>query len=114
MEIVINAANAITGAATNPYNIAKAAVSTAPPSDEYLSWNAPGVEDVKPDEEETARKIGEAMNKGLQDPTRRQHCITKNCNLIRLTRAFSIIYLSRAYPPICPRKRVDICRKSLE
>lgn len=50
-------------AVTNAYNNMKAALSTAPPSDAYLAWNAPGVEDIRPDEEETAKKIGVTMNK---------------------------------------------------
>ena len=49
-------------AVTNAYNNLKAALSTAPPSDAYLAWNAPGVEEVKPDEEETSQKIGVTMN----------------------------------------------------
>lgn len=47
-------------------NNVKSALSTAPPSDAYLEWNAPGVEDVKPGEEEAARKIGATMNKMQQ------------------------------------------------
>ena len=49
-------------AVTNAYNNLKAALSTAPPSDAYLAWDAPGVEEVKPDEEETSQKIGVTMN----------------------------------------------------
>ena len=35
----------------------------APPSDKYLRWDSPGVEDVKPNEQETAAKIGQVMNR---------------------------------------------------
>jgi hypothetical protein len=51
---------------TNAYNIVKRALSTAPPNDAYLQWDAPGVETPKPNEEATARKIGETMNKMQQ------------------------------------------------
>lgn len=50
----------------NAYNTAKAALSTAPPSDAYLPWNAPGVETISPNEEETAQKIGSTMNQMQQ------------------------------------------------
>lgn len=56
----------VTGAATTVYNNVKDALSTAPPSDQYLAWDAPGVEDVKPNEEEIAKRIGETMNKMQQ------------------------------------------------
>lgn len=60
---------------TNAYNNVKAALSTAPPSDAYLAWNAPGVEDIKPNEEETARKIGATMNKMQQHNfDKHRHC----------------------------------------
>lgn len=42
---------------------AKQALSTAPPSDQYLRWDAPGVEVLRKDEEEKARKIAEIMNR---------------------------------------------------
>jgi hypothetical protein len=59
----------------NAYNSVKSALSTAPPSDAYLVWNAPGVEDVKPDEEEVARKIGVTMNKMQQhNYDQHRHC----------------------------------------
>lgn len=48
------------------YNSVKRALSTAPPNDAYLRWDAPGVEDPKPNEEETAQKIGQTMNKMQQ------------------------------------------------
>jgi hypothetical protein len=51
---------------TNAYNTAKRALSTAPPNDAYPNWDAPGVETPKANEEETARKIGETMNKMQQ------------------------------------------------
>jgi hypothetical protein len=47
----------------NAYNNVKRALSTAPPNDAYLRWDAPGVETPKQNENETARKIGETMNK---------------------------------------------------
>ncbi|CAO2654028.1 Nn.00g107610.m01.CDS01 [Neocucurbitaria sp. VM-36] len=50
----------------NAYNSVKRALSTAPPNDAYLQWNAPGVEDPKPNEQETAHKIGQTMNKMQQ------------------------------------------------
>jgi hypothetical protein len=44
----------------------KRAISSAPPNDAYLHWDAPGVESPKSDEEDKARKIGETMNKMQQ------------------------------------------------
>jgi hypothetical protein len=40
---------------TGAYETVKRALSTAPPNDAYLSWDAPGVETAKPDEEEKAK-----------------------------------------------------------
>lgn len=51
---------------TDAYNTVKRALSNAPPNDAYLRWDAPGVEQIKPNEEETALKIGETMNKMQQ------------------------------------------------
>ena len=45
------------------YNTVKRAFSTAPPNDAYLRWDAPGVENAKPDEEAKALQIAETMNK---------------------------------------------------
>jgi hypothetical protein len=50
----------------NAYNSVKRALSTAPPNDAYLRWDAPGVETPKPNEDETVRKVGETMNKMQQ------------------------------------------------
>ena len=75
METVNNTVSTATNAATDAYNNVKAALSTAPPSNQYLTWNAPGVEEVKPNEEETARKIGETMNKMQQHNfDQHRHC----------------------------------------
>lgn len=57
---------------TDAYNTVKRAVSTAPPNDAYLHWDAPGVESRQSDEEEKARQIGETMNK-LQQHNFDQH-----------------------------------------
>jgi hypothetical protein len=51
---------------TGAYNTVKQALSTAPPNDAYIRWDAPGVESPKPDEEKKAREIGETMNKMQQ------------------------------------------------
>ncbi|KAF2030889.1 heme-dependent catalase [Setomelanomma holmii] len=51
---------------TGAYNTVKRAISSAPPNDAYLAWNASGVETPKPDEEEKARRIGQTMNKMQQ------------------------------------------------
>lgn len=60
---------------TNAYDNVKAALSTAPASDAYLAWNAPGVEVIKSDEEETAQKIGATMNKMQQHNfDQHRHC----------------------------------------
>ena len=48
---------------TNSFNSAKRALSSAPPNDVYLRWDAPGVEDVKPDEGAKAVQIAETMNR---------------------------------------------------
>ena len=45
------------------YNTVRRALSTAPPNDAYLRWDAPGVEEVKPDEEAKAQHIADTMNK---------------------------------------------------
>lgn len=45
------------------YNSAKRALSTAPPNDAYLHWDAPGVEEIKPDEEAKAHQIADTMDK---------------------------------------------------
>jgi len=37
--------------------------SPAPPTDQYLRWDAPGVEEIKPNEQETSAKIGQVMNR---------------------------------------------------
>lgn len=50
----------------NALNAAKRALSSAPPNDAYLAWNAENVESPKPDEEEKARQIGQTMNKMQQ------------------------------------------------
>jgi hypothetical protein len=51
---------------TGAYETVKRALSTAPPNDAYLRWDAPGVETAKADEEEKAKQIGETMNKMQQ------------------------------------------------
>lgn len=51
---------------TDAYNGVKRALSTAPPNDAYLHWDAPGVETPKPDEDAKAKQIGETMNKMQQ------------------------------------------------
>ncbi|KAI8938146.1 hypothetical protein NX059_005812 [Plenodomus lindquistii] len=51
---------------TEAYNTVKRAISSAPPNDAYLRWDAPGVETIKENEEDTARKIGATMNKMQQ------------------------------------------------
>jgi hypothetical protein len=48
------------------YSSVKRALFTAPPDDAYIRWDAPGVETPKPNEDETATKIGETMNKMQQ------------------------------------------------
>jgi hypothetical protein len=57
---------------TDTYNSVKRALSSAPPNDQYLRWDAAGVEVVQPDEEEKARQIGETMNK-MQQHNFEQH-----------------------------------------
>lgn len=51
---------------TDAYNSVKRAISSAPPNDAYLPWDASGVETIKDDEAETAKKIGMTMNKMQQ------------------------------------------------
>ena len=48
---------------TQGYNTAKRALSTAPPNDAYLQWDAPGVEEIKADEDTKAQQIADTMNK---------------------------------------------------
>ena len=45
------------------FNAAKRALSSAPPNDAYLHWNAPGVEEVRPDEEAKVQQISDTMNR---------------------------------------------------
>ena len=58
--------DAVKDTLSHGYNTAKRALSTAPPNDAYLRWNAPGVEQIKPDEEIKAQQIGDTMNKMQQ------------------------------------------------
>lgn len=51
---------------SDAYNSVKRATSSAPPNYSYLRWDAPGVEAPKPNEAETAKKIGETMNRMQQ------------------------------------------------
>ncbi|KAF2711232.1 heme-dependent catalase [Pleomassaria siparia CBS 279.74] len=51
---------------TDTYNTVKRALSSSPPNDQYLRWDAPGVESVQHDEEQKARAIGETMTKMQQ------------------------------------------------
>ena len=55
--------DAVKDSLTQGYNTAKRALSTAPSNDAYLQWDAPGVEEVKPDEEAKAQQIADTMNK---------------------------------------------------
>ena len=54
--------DAVKDSLTQGYNTAKRALSTAPPNDAYLQWDAPGVEEVQPGEEAKAQKIADTMN----------------------------------------------------
>ena len=47
-------------------NTVKRALSSAPPNNAYLQWDSPGVENIKPDEQEKTMKIGDTMNKMQQ------------------------------------------------
>ncbi|KAF2110858.1 catalase-like domain-containing protein [Lophiotrema nucula] len=59
----------------NAYDSAKSALSSAPPNDAYLRWDAPGVEHIRPDEAGKAKKIGETMNKMQQHNfDQHRHC----------------------------------------
>ena len=49
--------------ANQSYNNVKRAISSAPPNDAYLRWDAPGVETVKPDEDAKSQAIADTMNK---------------------------------------------------
>jgi len=54
---------------SDTYTSARRAVSSAPPNDAYLRWDAPGVEKPRPertDEEAKARQIAEVMNRMQQ------------------------------------------------
>ena len=55
--------DAIKDTLTQSYTTAKRALSSAPPNDAYLQWNAPGVEEIKSDEEAKAQEIADTMNK---------------------------------------------------
>lgn len=58
-------AETVKTAAVTAYTTIKDALASdpPPPSDAYLAWNAAGVEDIKPDEQEKATQIGETMNR---------------------------------------------------
>ncbi|KAL8716181.1 MAG: hypothetical protein Q9220_000086 [cf. Caloplaca sp. 1 TL-2023] len=49
--------------ASNAWTSTKRALSSAPPNDAYLQWDAPGVEYPVPDEEAKMEKVAEVMNK---------------------------------------------------
>ncbi|KAF2816152.1 heme-dependent catalase [Mytilinidion resinicola] len=53
----------ITDQLSEGYRAAKKAVSSAPPSDAYLRWDAPGIEEIKSTEEQTTREIADIMKK---------------------------------------------------
>ena len=54
--------DAVKDSLTQGYNIAKCTLSTAPPYDAYLRWDAQGVEEIKPDEDTKAQQIADTMN----------------------------------------------------
>ncbi|KAF2492049.1 heme-dependent catalase [Lophium mytilinum] len=64
--------SSITNKLSEGYQAAKRAVSSAPPNDAYMRWDAPGVEEVKPTEEQTTREIAEIM-KNMQKHNFDQH-----------------------------------------
>ena len=55
--------DAIKESANQGYTAAKRILSGAPPIDAYLQWDAAGVEDIRPDEEDKARQIADTMNR---------------------------------------------------
>lgn len=62
-------------ALTEAYNTVKRALSTAPPTDAYLRYDAPAVETVLPNEEDTARQIGSTMTRMQQhNLDKHRHC----------------------------------------
>ncbi|KAL8679082.1 MAG: hypothetical protein Q9186_004622 [Xanthomendoza sp. 1 TL-2023] len=54
---------AITDTASNAWTSTKRALSSAPPNDAYLRWDAQGVEQLVPDEETKTEKVAEIMNR---------------------------------------------------
>lgn len=57
-------ADAVKQTVNSAVEAVKNAISTpAPPTDQYLAWDAPGVQSEKPNEKETAAKIAQVMNR---------------------------------------------------
>jgi hypothetical protein len=51
---------------SDAYESARRTLSSAPPNDSYLRWDAPGVEAPKPNEDETVNEIRETVNRMQQ------------------------------------------------
>jgi hypothetical protein len=62
-DTIKQAASATAKAASDAYTATKKALSTAPPADACLRWDAPGVEVMKPDEEHKYHEVAACMNK---------------------------------------------------
>lgn len=55
--------DAVKDSLTQGYNTAKCPLSTAPPNDAYLHWDALGVEVIEPDQEAKSQQIADTINK---------------------------------------------------
>jgi hypothetical protein len=62
-ETLSSAFNAASSALASATTSATRALSSAPPNDAYLHWDADGVEHVLPNEDTTAHEIAEVMNR---------------------------------------------------
>ena len=79
--------------ASNAWTSAKRALSSAPPNDAYLRWDAPGVEYPVPDEEIKTEKAAEVMNK------MQRHNFDKVCIFFLLKPIVETLQSSWTNPP---------------
>ncbi|MGN6477311.1 MAG: cell division protein ZapA, partial [Flavipsychrobacter sp.] len=99
-------------AVTNAYNNVKAMLSTASPSDAYLAWNTPGVEDIKPDEEETVRKAVKQADEKIQEL--RSHYAGKDDQdfiAMCLVSYAADIAIDNAFNPVVQQDLADMIKK---
>jgi len=81
-EAISNTLSSAQSVLSNTYTSARRALSSAPPNDAYLRWDAPGVEtpqSARTDEDAKSHKIAEVMNR------MQQHNFDKHRHAFRAT-----------------------------